>query len=48
MLAAGFDNHESKLADLDGDGDLDLLMKPYNHQTPALKILINEGGGRAR
>jgi hypothetical protein len=45
VLATGFDNHESKVADLDGDGDLDILMKPYNHATPALNILINEGAG---
>jgi len=45
VLATGFDNHESKVADLDGDGDLDVLMKPYNHATPALHILINEGAG---
>jgi hypothetical protein len=43
VLATGFDNHESKVADLDGDGDLDILMKPYNHQTPALHVLLNEG-----
>lgn len=48
MLATGFDNHESKLADLDGDGDLDLLMKPYNHQTPALRVLINERSSAPR
>lgn len=49
VLATGFDNHESKAADLDGDGDLDILMKPYNYATPSLHILINEGsGGRAR
>lgn len=48
-LATGFDNHESKVADLDGDGDFDLLMKPYNHKTPALAVLINESRpGRAR
>lgn len=41
VLAEGFDNHESKIADLDGDGDLDILMKPYNHGTPALHILLN-------
>lgn len=35
--------HEGKLADLDGDGDLDILMKPYNHKTPRIDILLNGG-----
>jgi len=35
--------HEGKLSDLDGDGDLDILMKPYNHKTPRLDILLNGG-----
>ncbi|MBI4891858.1 MAG: VCBS repeat-containing protein, partial [Acidobacteria bacterium] len=34
VVATGYDNHESKLADLDGDGTLDILGKPYNHGTP--------------
>jgi hypothetical protein len=38
--------HEGKLADLDGDGDLDILMKPYSHNTPRIDILLN-GGTRA-
>ena len=41
VIAQGLDNHESKVADLDGDGDLDVLVKPYNHETPALHILLN-------
>jgi hypothetical protein len=41
ILATGFDNHESKAADLDGDGDIDVLMKPYNHRTPGLHVLLN-------
>lgn len=40
-VATGYDNHESKVADLDGDGDLDILSKPYDHQTPALNIFLN-------
>jgi hypothetical protein len=35
--------HEGKLSDLDGDGDLDILMKPYNHKTPRIDILLNGG-----
>lgn len=42
VIATGFDNHESRIADLTGDGRLDILMKPYNHATPALHLLINE------
>jgi hypothetical protein len=35
--------HEGKLGDLDGDGDLDILMKPYSHNTPRMDILLNNG-----
>jgi len=45
VIATGLDNHESKPADLDGDGDIDILVKPYNHETPALHILLNETRG---
>jgi hypothetical protein len=36
--------HEGKIADLDGDGDLDILSKPYNWDTPRLDVFINESG----
>lgn len=44
-IANGYGNHESKVADLDGDGDLDILGKPYNWQTPRLDIWLNGGTG---
>ena len=40
VVAEGFDNHESKIADLDGDGDLDILGKPYNCDSPGLHIWL--------
>ncbi|MCS6840860.1 MAG: VCBS repeat-containing protein [Roseiflexus sp.] len=39
---AGVDHHESRLGDIDGDGDLDILGKPYNFETPRLHIWLNE------
>jgi len=33
--------------DLDHDGDLDILIKPYNHKTPRIDILLNGGGNLA-
>jgi FG-GAP-like repeat len=35
--------HEGKLGDLDGDGDLDILMKPYHYDTPRIDVLLNNG-----
>jgi hypothetical protein len=46
VLVTGFDHHESRLADLDGDGTLDLLSKPYNHETPSLHVWLNPGGAK--
>jgi len=45
-IAEGFDNHESRMADLDGDGTYDVLGKPYNHGVPGLNIWLNRGGFR--
>jgi VCBS repeat protein len=48
VVATGFDSHESKIADLDGNGSLDILGKPYNFETPGLDIWLNPGVQRAR
>jgi hypothetical protein len=41
VIAQGYDNHESRLADLDGDDDIDILSKPYNWDTPGLDIWLS-------
>ncbi|MEQ9442861.1 MAG: VCBS repeat-containing protein [Cyclobacteriaceae bacterium] len=43
VVATGFGVHEGRLADLDGDGDYDVLGKPYSWKTPRLDIWLNEG-----
>lgn len=42
-VSTGFGNHESRIADLDGDGDLDILGKPYNWETPRVDVWLNNG-----
>ena len=42
-LVKGQGWHEARLADLDGDGDLDLFNKPYNWQTPRVDVWLNQG-----
>jgi len=38
--------HEGRLADLDGDGDIDILDKPYNWKTPRIDIWLQNGTGK--
>jgi hypothetical protein len=45
IVARKVDNHESRIADLDGDGDLDIVSKPYNNGAPRLDIWLNGGTG---
>ena len=45
VVARGFGLHESKIADLDGNGTLDILGKPYNWDTPRLDVWLNTKGG---
>ncbi len=51
VVSRGQGIHEGKLGDFDGDGDLDILTKPYNHNAPRIDILLNAGtgvGGKGR
>ncbi len=40
IVDRGYDLHESKVADLDGNGTLDILGKPYNFETPGLNVWL--------
>jgi hypothetical protein len=42
IIATGYGNHESKMTDLDHDGDYDIVGKPFNWDTPRLDIWINK------
>ncbi|MFB3826159.1 MAG: FG-GAP repeat domain-containing protein [Bryobacteraceae bacterium] len=41
VVATGYGNHESRIADLDGNGTFDILGKPYNWETPRLDIWLS-------
>jgi len=43
-ISRGQGIHEGLFGDFDGDGDLDVAMKPYNHNAPRIDILLNPGG----
>lgn len=45
IINEGFSHHESKIADLDGDGDYDILSKPYAHLAPGVDIWLQNGTG---
>ena len=42
-IVTGHGWHEARLADLDGDGDLDLLNKPYTWDAPRVDVWLNNG-----
>jgi hypothetical protein len=48
VFRTGFGFHEARLADLDGDGALDILSKPYNWEAPRLDVWLNNGTGSKR
>lgn len=43
VISRGQGIHEGTLGDFDGDNDLDILLKPYNHNAPGVEILLNPG-----
>ncbi len=43
VLVTGEGWHEGKLGDLDGDGDLDILNKPYTWDAPRIDVWLNNG-----
>jgi hypothetical protein len=43
VLGSGHGSHETMVADMDGDGDLDLLIKPYIWDTPRIDVWLNNG-----
>jgi hypothetical protein len=47
-LSTGEGWHEGKLADADGDGDIDVVNKPYTWDAPRIDVWLNNGTGRLR
>jgi hypothetical protein len=43
VFATGFGFHEAQVADVNGDGRLDVVSKPYTWDTPRLDIWLNQG-----
>lgn len=44
VLSEGVCHHESKMGDIDNDGDIDVIGKPFKYQGPPLHIWLNKKG----
>ncbi|MBE0536544.1 MAG: VCBS repeat-containing protein [Phycisphaerae bacterium] len=42
IVAVGLANHESRLGDVNGDGKLDIVGKPYNYGAPVLHVWLQD------
>jgi hypothetical protein len=40
VFATGIDFHEARVADLNGDGRMDILDKPYNWDAPRIDVWL--------
>jgi FG-GAP-like repeat/FG-GAP repeat len=47
-LVVGHGFHEGRVADLDGDGDLDILNKPYTWDAPRVDVWLQNGTGTGK
>jgi hypothetical protein len=43
VFARGMGFHEARVADLNGDGRMDILDKPYNWDAPRVDVWLQEG-----
>ncbi len=48
QLSVGIGNHDSRVADVDGDGRPDIVTKPYTWDTPRVDVWLNPFYGRSR
>ena len=46
IVSEGIDLHDSEIVDLDGDGDYDILGKPYDGGAPRVDIWLQNGTGK--
>ncbi len=46
LVHRGLGMHEGRLADLDGDGRLDIFAKPFRFRAPRLDVFLNDPEGR--
>lgn len=43
VFKTGWGFHEGRVADIDGDGDMDIISKPYNWEAPRLDVWLQNG-----